>query len=122
MNAIGLYRKCHICSRVDQQTRPSTGSVRSDDAQALQRKSFQLAASQVFLAQLDQMHSTAGRLRNFCEQGTPPYRFASVKLTAVGDVAEEQERFEWSTGRRANPSLRIRLGDLWRGFARVFGL
>lgn len=88
MNAIGANSERDIDPRVDQQTRPAARIAKP--SQRFPCKQFQLAASQVALAQLHVIDSRRSGLANLFQQAAAARSFVRPELRAVGDVVKLQ--------------------------------
>ena len=96
MNACGPNSQGGVNTGVDEQTScqlavlNSQGNVLADDLNRLAGQSLQFPCTQVFLAQLDEVHGAAGGFGDLLQQTAAALRLAAGELGAVGDVVEQQ--------------------------------
>lgn len=53
---------------------------------------FEIAGGEIFLAQLNKVHTAAGSAGNIFEQTATARRFVTGELGAIGDVVEKQNQ------------------------------
>src|SRR5580704_9829532 len=83
----------HIRSRVNQQS--CSGRIPAHPPHRFPSQSFQLAPTEVLLAQLNEVNVTTRCLSDLAQQRTTPGRFIPRKLRLVGDVVEQQSGWSY---------------------------
>ena len=89
MDTVGATSYSNLGTGVDEQAslRRCCSTQYSD---CLDGQGFQLAGSQVFLAQLNVIHPEASALRDLLQQAMPAEGLVTSELRAVSDVVEQQ--------------------------------
>lgn len=85
MNARTSNRKCNVSARVDQEASATASGAFYRSA----GEGFQIAGTEIFFAELNEINSRARVCLYALQQPALPLIFISRKLSAIGDVVEK---------------------------------
>jgi len=109
MNSVGVHGQSNVSAGVDEQPGSPVLVLSSQLVDGFARESFQLAGSQIFFAQLNEIDAAARSFVHFVDELPVARHFASGELRAVGDVVEEQdvEYYRSATGNSVPTALGV---------------